>query len=75
MTRDIFMKDEPRQDDVPEDPLPRMIVEIDQIIANSREIARMNKGLYDSYIEAGFNKCQALYLVGCMTTGKPGESP
>jgi hypothetical protein len=65
------MSDEP----MPPDPLGAMIAEIDQIIANSKEIARMNKGLFDSYLEAGFTEKQALYLTGCMTTGKPGDAP
>lgn len=39
------------------------------------DLAVTGHEIYASYIRAGFSEKQAIYLVGCMATGNPGNPP
>jgi len=59
----------------PDDPLPAIRAELDQLIAMSPEIARVARGIFDSFSDEGFDGSQALYLTAVQLQGKPGTPP
>lgn len=48
--------------ETPEDPMPEMVAEIDQMIAMATHLARYAKGLFAAFKDAGFTDAEALYL-------------
>lgn len=59
----------------PEDPLPALRAGLDQVIAMAPELARTAHGLFKAFVEQGFSKGQALYLVAVQLTDDPGTPP
>lgn len=46
----------------PVDPLPALRASIDQLIEGAGELARAVKGMHDAFLDAGFDRAQALAL-------------
>jgi len=61
-------------DEAPIDPLATMIAELDQFLANMGQLARLQKGMFDEYVEAGFSEKQALYLAAAHFRSDGGSS-
>lgn len=62
-------------DDMPVDPLPALMADLDQALAMASEVARLLKGHFDAFVEEGFTEKQALYLAIAHVSGGPGEPP
>lgn len=58
----------------PDDPLPAIRAEVDQLLANAPLYAEAIKGLYNTYTDQGFTEKQALYLAVTHVKG-PGPPP
>lgn len=61
--------------DEPDDPLPQMVANIDQLIANAPHMARAAWGLYNAFAMQGFSSDAALYLTAVQLVQTPGEAP
>lgn len=57
----------------PDDPLPAMRAEIDQMIAMAPEWARTVRAWFDSLKGQGFDDKQALYMTAAQLTSNPGH--
>ena len=62
-------------DEMPDDPLPALIAELDQALSMAPQLARMAMGYYREFEEAGFSSSQAIYLTACQLHGEPGNAP
>lgn len=59
----------------PEDPLPKMIADLDQLAAMAPQLARMARVWFDAFEAEGFNAAQALYLSACTIVQDTGKAP
>jgi hypothetical protein len=59
----------------PDDPLPGMIAEIDQLVAVAPQLARAVHGIYSAYRDQGFSDAQAIYLVAATISDNPLDPP
>ena len=61
--------------DPPEDPLPALIAALDQVLAMAPQLARVARGTFEAFTEAGFTESQALYLTAVQLQSDPGTAP
>lgn len=61
--------------DDPEDPLPKLRAELDQMLMLAPEMARAARAWYEAYKGEGFEDSQALYLTAAQLLQNPGEAP
>lgn len=59
----------------PDDPLPALRAELDQVLAMAPELARMARGYFDAFKGEAFADAQALYLTAVQLKGTPGTAP
>lgn len=65
------MNDEPNDDD----PLPKLIAELDQAIATAPHLARVARGYFDAFTAEGFSDRQSLHLTATQLLSNPGTAP
>lgn len=57
----------------PEDPLPKLLAEIDQALAIAPQLARIAFGYHAAFQKEGFSARESLYLVACQLHSDPGS--
>lgn len=62
-------------DDLPEDPLPKLRADLDQFAASAPELARAWRAAHQAFVAVGFSESQALYLTASQFLGGPGTPP
>lgn len=62
-------------DEMPDDPLPRIRAEMDQMVELAPELARLAYGWFEAFSDAGFADSQALYLAAAQMLQDPGTAP
>lgn len=64
-----------REDINPEDPLPALRAEIDQMLAMAPELTRTYRSYFEAFTDKGFSESQALYLTAAQVLQNPGKAP
>lgn len=59
----------------PDDPLPALKAEIDQMLMLAPELARALSTWFQAFKKEGFNDSQALYLSAVQITQNAGKAP
>ena len=59
----------------PEDPLPALRAQMDQMLMLAPELARAARAFFDAYKAQGFEDKQALYLTAAQLLQDPGTPP
>lgn len=59
----------------PDDPLPLLRAELDQMLALAPELARVARGYFDVFKAEDFSDSQALYLTAVQLKDSPGKAP
>lgn len=57
----------------PEDPLPKLLAEIDQALAMAPQLAKVAYGYHRAFQQEGFASKESLYLVACQLHSDPGR--
>jgi hypothetical protein len=59
----------------PDDPLPKLIADIDQMIATAPRLGQAAWGFYEGFRAAGFTDNQSLFLVAVQLKDPPFRGP
>lgn len=59
----------------PDDPLPKLVSELDQAAAFMPNVARAARAAFDAFIAEGFTASQAVYLTAVQITENDLEAP
>lgn len=62
-------------DFTPDDPLPALQAEVDQMAAMAPMIAGAAKAYFEAFTAEGFGESQALYLTISQIHSNPGKAP
>ncbi len=60
-------------DHTPDDPIPKLLAEVDQLAAEAPIRAKIVRAVFDALVAEGFDQAPALYLTVAMVSGDPGR--